>query len=201
MSERYIDRMKWKRKTIVTRDSGEAKPVEIVHDAAMANPEFGEGRLIPLLILNVAERPDIVDLIEIHQTMPPGDVKVTWAKRARSMKTLLLLLQFERPAETTIYLEFSVEKYGPVIDLILGSQAVYIQGGKVGDKLGTTMDEPRILVEVPDTGFSAEWDEAWVSSLIRQYKQRGLSKRNAKSAALQHINSFREARRINVSPA
>lgn len=193
--------MKWKRKTIVTKNSGEAKPVAIVHDAAVANPEFGEGRLIPLLILDTALRPDIIDLIAIHQNMPPGDVKVTWGKRSMSMKIILLLLQFERPAETTICIEFSVEKYGPVIDLTLGSQAVYIQGGKVGDRLGSTMDEPRILVEIPDTGFSSEWNEAWISSLVKQYKRKGLSRKKAKNAALRHINSFREARRINVSPA
>ncbi|MES9950567.1 MAG: hypothetical protein ABW118_16540 [Candidatus Thiodiazotropha sp.] len=193
--------MKWKRKTIVTNNSGEAKPVAIVHDAAMANPEFGEGRLISLLILDTASRPDIIDLIAIHQNMPPGDVKVTWGKRFMSMKNILLLLQFERPAETTICIEFSVEKHGPVIDLILGSQAVYIQGGKVGDRLGSTMDEPRILVEIPDTGFSSVWNEAWISSLVKQYKRKGLSRKKAKNAALRHINSFREARRINVSPA
>jgi len=193
--------MKWKKKTISIKNPGEAKPVAVVHDAAMANPEFGEGRLIPLLILDVSERPDIIDLFVIHKTTPPGDVTVTWGASSRSKKNILLLLQFVRPVEATIYIELSVEKYGSVIDLILGSQAIYIQGGKAGDRLSSTLDAPRVLVEVPNTEFSSEWDKIWTSSLIRQYKRKGLSKKNSKTAAMRHINSFREARKINVSPA
>jgi hypothetical protein len=193
--------VKWKRKKIPTRNAEEAEPVTIIHDAAMANPEFGEGRLIPLVILDVSNRPDVTDLISLHSSMPPGDVKVTWGRRTLSKKKIFLLFQFARPTEITICLEFNVEKYGALVDLVIGSQALYIQGGKSGDKLATTLDEPRIIIEVPDTGFSGEWGSIWAASLVKSFRNRGLTRKEAKKAVFQHIESLREARKVSASPA
>ena len=47
--------------------------VPIVADAAIASGAVGDGRLIPLVILDTTNRPDLVDLFTAHDKMLPGD--------------------------------------------------------------------------------------------------------------------------------
>ena len=56
----------------------EAQPARIINDAAVATVGVGDGRLIPLVIIDSAERPDIEELVRVHKYLPPGDVKVQW---------------------------------------------------------------------------------------------------------------------------
>ena len=49
-------------------------PVPILADAAIATEKIGNGKLIPVLILDTSERPDVAELIRIHAHLPQGDV-------------------------------------------------------------------------------------------------------------------------------
>ena len=72
--------MKWKprKARIPARTEREARPVRIVWDAAIATTIIGDGRLIPLLIIDASERPDVSELVRIHKHLPPGDVICQW---------------------------------------------------------------------------------------------------------------------------
>jgi hypothetical protein len=56
----------------------EAKVVQIAGDAAIATVGTGHGRLIPLLILDTIERPDLAEVIRVQAHSPAGDVVVQW---------------------------------------------------------------------------------------------------------------------------
>ena len=54
---------------IPLRHEAEAQPVPIVADGMIATAVMGEGRNIPLLILNTSCRPDIETMVQAHRTL------------------------------------------------------------------------------------------------------------------------------------
>jgi hypothetical protein len=163
----------------------------IVADAAMAGP-FADGRMIPVLILDAAGRPEVEELIRVHQHLPPGDVVSAWGGSG-SDDEVVLLLEFERPIRANVNIRFSISRQGGLVDLIVRSGATYLQTGKPGDRLLNTMDSPRILVEVNALGFEPIWERLLMKQMTRVFRQgTKLSKRQAAEAARQCIDEFRE---------
>lgn len=59
----------------------ERQPVRIVADGAISTRRLSGGRLIPVVILDTSERPDIEELIRVHATIDrPGDAKTQWCQ-------------------------------------------------------------------------------------------------------------------------
>jgi hypothetical protein len=73
------------------------RAMTIVGEGAIGNPDIEHGRLIPVLVVDCADRPDIYELIMLHQGQSPGDVISTWAKNFLNTNFLYLLLEYERP--------------------------------------------------------------------------------------------------------
>ena len=70
------------RKIEVWLSPHEMQPVRIVSDAAVSMRGAFGGRLVPLVILDTSDRPDIDELIRVHHaSLKPGDVKIQWAER------------------------------------------------------------------------------------------------------------------------
>jgi hypothetical protein len=89
--------MKSHRAKIALYKPEEASPVPIAGDAAIAQHGMGEGRMIPLLILDTTKRDDIDELIRIHEHLPPGDVNSQWGRiEHRRDRAISLILQFLR---------------------------------------------------------------------------------------------------------
>jgi hypothetical protein len=61
--------MKPKTKTVEFKHPYEKVPVRIVSDAAIATGGVGEGRLVPVLIVDGEQRPDITEMIRIHKEL------------------------------------------------------------------------------------------------------------------------------------
>jgi len=181
--------MRWGSKTF--RSTREAAPVRIVGDAAIATGASNEGRLVPLLILDALQRPDIGELIRVHQALGPGDVEVSWGQRQGRKGTVTLFLDFHRPVAVSAVLEFDVDRQGGLVDLIVRSRSVYLQAGRDGDRFVTTPDAPRILVEVPDTQFGPVWEKLALRELTRTFRSRGLSRSRARDAARQFLKEWR----------
>lgn len=173
------------------------EPVPIVADGAIATVVLGEGRLIPLLILDTSKRPDIEDMVKAHGYLPSGDVKSLWGRIPKSESPVSLILQFQRPSEVLIILEFNVTNQGLLIEQILKAKALYLQPGRPGDRPSITMDKPKITVEVPDLGFQEEWKKIWHKTVVKMFKKKGLRRREANLAAdtvinkMQAIHDFR----------
>jgi hypothetical protein len=69
----------WKRSAKLEFPYKIPKPaIPIVSDAAIATDAVGDGRFIPLVILDTRARPDVAELIEIQAKVPPGDVISAW---------------------------------------------------------------------------------------------------------------------------
>jgi hypothetical protein len=168
------------------------RPIPIVADAAIATGIVGDGRLIPLIILDTSERHDVEELIRIHRYVRPGDVVSQWATIEDGSGRIGLLLKFEKPMATKVLIAFDMPKYGGLIDQIIRTKGFYIQAGKEGDRLVHDTERPKLKLEIPDTGFSRTWDDLFYKSVVKRMREAGLSRRGAKDAAHLYIVEWRK---------
>lgn len=179
----------------------DGEPVPIVADGAVATTAVGEGRLILVLILDTSKRPDIEDLVKAQARLPAGDGKSQWGRPYRSKSEIALVLRFERPINALVILEFNVADQGILIEQILKAKSLYLQPGRKGDRLTSTLENPRMLVEVPELGFSEEWKKIWPKEVAKKFRKLGLKRRDARAAAekvisdIQEFSGFRMRRR------
>lgn len=95
---------KWQN-TVLKVPSHCKEPVPIVCDAAMATEGVGDGRFVPVLIVDASKRSDIEELVKFHDHIPSGDVKCSWGsnsvlrmeRKPRDLTRVALFLEFERP--------------------------------------------------------------------------------------------------------
>lgn len=189
-------KLKSKQVEIPLKHPWEAQPARIINDAAVATVGVGDGRLIPLVIIDSVERPDIEELVRVHECLPPGDVRVQWGELKSGPGGIALLLTFTRPVEALLVLNFDIVRQGGVVDQILSSRALYLQAGREGDRLSNTLDAKRILIEVPETGFSKTWDGILFKYLVKDFRRKGLPKQQAKDAAKGAIEEWRKFDRL-----
>lgn len=188
------------RSRIQVRNVSEAKPIPIVGDAAIATQQMGDGRLIVLLIVDTSERADLQELIRLHALLPPGDVGCQWGS-LKSDAQVALILNFIRPAEMTAILEFDVVEQGCLVEQILHSNGLYLQAGKPGDKIRTTLDAPRIFIEVPDTRFRPIWDRIFRKHLTKYARLDGVSRQEARNRVAAWIKEWRKFGNFRVGMA
>lgn len=190
---------KWKEALIPARGGHETRPVPIVSDAAVATEPVADGRLIPLLIVDTAERPDIEQLVKAHEHITPGDVDTQWGRALGKgeLESVFLFCDFKRPVRCFLMLEFELPRLAAVVDLIVGARAVYLQPGQTGDRLVTAFDNPRIIAEVFVDDFAPEWDRIYSKVVEREFRKRGgLRRSQARRAAKDHITQMRHLRGV-----
>lgn len=168
-------------------------PVPIIADGSIASASLGDGKCIPVLIIDTSKRSDINDLVKAINTQLPGDVRSGWINYKKQAGLISLFLNFERPSEIIVILEFNIIRQGILIESILSSKALYLQPGKNGDKVSSTFCNDRILVEVPDMGFYSQWNEIFQKQLEIYFRKNGADRKTSEVAA---INAIVEARKI-----
>jgi len=166
--------------------------VPIVHDGAIATQKVGEGRMIPVLIVDCSEKVELRDLIYAHEDSGVGDVTITWATERWKNDKILLQLEFSRPSSLKIILEFNITKQGGVIDSIFHANALYLQAGEPDSKIIDGLNGGNILVEVPDTGFFSKWDSLYTKAIVKKFKKSGFSKSEAKKSTEEFKSRLRE---------
>ena len=177
----------------------EAKAVPIAGDAAIATVGTGHGRLIPLVILDTTERPDLAEVIRVQTHLLEGDVVVQWGQLPKRLSHIALFLRFTRPAARVAIIEFDIAKQGILVEHTLMSQALYIQAGKAGDRLIYDLNLPKMLIEVPETGFRPHWDKLYRDAVIaRIVAETGLARKAAKAAAGSYIERILEVARFRM---
>ena len=180
---------------IPLRHPGQAKPVPIVSDGLVATGAVGEGRMLPVVVLDTSERPDIEGVMLAHHHLGSGDVRWYWpVVRSRwRQRSTRLGLTFLRPSQCVVILEFDLEEQGPLVDQILHARGLWIQTGRNGDRPSTLLDKRRLLVEV---GLSQEfrrvWDSMFEKAMIRRFRRKGLRRAKAKRAGRELISRWRE---------
>jgi hypothetical protein len=168
------------------------KLVNIINDGLVSTVERGEGRFIPSLILDTTPYPEIDDLLRVHLHCPPGDAESVWAEMPFSGSNIALNLKFIRPLECEFAISFIPEKHALLIDAILHAQSLYFLSGKASDRLSTTMENPKILVEVPRSEFTTRWEQRLPKIYAKRFRADGLSRPEARRAAVEMIESMRE---------
>lgn len=183
---------KWHWEEITFNHPTERVPLSVVSDGAIANVRVANGKLIPVLLIDTSSRPDIEDLIKAHKYISPGDVKSNWGKFSRESNTINLVLLFERPSKCIAILEFNILKHGGIVGQIVLSEALYLQSGKEGERVSSTLDREKILVEVPSKKFQPEWNNILFKALETDEKKKGMSKRQAKDYSSSVIKEWRK---------
>lgn len=187
---------KWHREAVPVQHPAEAEPVPIVADAGIATVTVGDGRMIPLLILDTSNRPDIDDMVMAHKHMQgQGDAGAQWGRPNTFFDTgvVSLILTFVKPSRCLILLSFEIGKYGGLVDQIIHSQGLYIQPGKPGERLSTAFDHPRVLVEVPSREFQPEWDRMLRKATRKRFqREHEMSRAEAKLATEKFITEWRD---------
>jgi hypothetical protein len=179
----------------------EKDALRIVADGAIATVGVGEGRLIPLVILDTSSRLDFEEYIRVHQYVGAGDVKCQWGQLIGHDNTVALVLSFLRPAELVVIVEFDLQKHhGVLVEQVLGSKALYIQAGREGDRLKDDVNVPKVILEVPDTGFGRKfWDKIYSRYTAAKMREGGLSRADAKRAAKETIAELRKLGTVRMS--
>lgn len=108
----------------------EARVVPIVGDAAIATAGVGHGRLIPPVIVDTTNRPDLAEVIEAQAHLPAGDVIVQWGSLPKRRDHIALVLKFLRPTERAAVIQFDIAHQGILVEHILQLNGLYIQAGK-----------------------------------------------------------------------
>jgi hypothetical protein len=185
-------------RSIPMNSAEEAQVVSIVGDAAVATVGVGHGRLIPLIIIDTTKRPDLVEVIAAQEHFDDGDVVVQWGSLHKRPEHVALILRFQRPTQRTAVVEFEIVRQGVLVECILQSKALYMQAGTAGDRLMHDLNRPKILIEAPDTGFRANWDELYFDAIVKRMRKDGLDRRRSKEAARSYIHQIREFGQIRM---
>lgn len=185
--------------TLPVGSTEESKAVTIAGDGAIATVGTGHGRLIPLVILDTTERPDLAEVIRVQTHLLEGDVVVQWIQLPKRLSHVALFLRFTRPVARVAIIEFDIANQGILVEHTLMSQALYIQAGKAGDRLVHNLTLPKMLIEVPDTGFRPRWNKLHLNAVITQIvAERGLARKAAEAAASSYIQEIREMASIRM---
>lgn len=176
----------------------EQNPVRIVADAAIATRRIRNGRLVPLLILDTTDRPDLEEFIRVHQYFPPGDVELSWGIMNNSRDSVVLYMSFKKPAVMDVIVEFDIVKQGILVNQMLAVSALCLQAGHEGDRFSKNPNASKVIVEIPNTGYQEIWNKQWHKRVVREMQHNGLGRQQAKRAATLFIDELRDLGGVRV---
>lgn len=177
----------------------EKDALRIVADGAIAHAGVGEGRPIPLVILDTSGRPDVEEYIRVHQYVRAGDVTCQWGQIIGHDHTVALILSFVRPSELVAIVEFDLQRnHGVLVEQVLSAKALYIQAGREGDRLKYNVNLPKVIVEVPELDFRRYWDKIYQRHLTAKMRELGLSRTDSRRAAKQAIEEMGKVTAVHM---
>lgn len=175
--------------------------VPIASDGALAGP-VADGRLIPVLILDTEKRPDVAELLRVHEYVSSGDAQSIWASDRNDDDFVMLLLNFLRPMEVSLVVKFSIEKEAILVEMMLQAGAVYLQAGSPGDRLSATMDNPRVLVQLPETDFAPVWQSLLLKRMTEVMAAKlATSQKRARPVAVMVIEEMGKLAVLRLRPS
>ncbi len=122
-----------------------------------------------------------------------GDVESNWSLKGRTSKSPLLILRFTKPSECLVLIEFDTPSQGILVDQILWAQGLYLQPGRPGERLITTMDNPRILGELPtNDAFREVFRPIHEKAIYRRFRSGGMTRAAAKRATGSFLKEWRD---------
>ncbi|MDP2820226.1 MAG: hypothetical protein Q8O29_18510 [Polaromonas sp.] len=175
--------------------------VPIVSDGGIGHPDIADGRIIPVLVIDCVNHPQLYDLILIHEHTPPGDVIIKWGRNLFHKKHAYLTLEFQQPVKNSITICFALSNQTILVDGIIRSRGVYLQPLQSGCKVSDGLQKPKILIEVPPSATFPSWDKLHRAALLKRYAGTGLSNAQLKELVeqrMQHSAELWMARRSKM---
>jgi hypothetical protein len=167
----------------------ETRPARIVSE-----PErfyMRGGKLIPLVVIDTNERPDLDSLFASYTPETVGDVAIQWGRREGAPQgTVTLHIQFVAPIKQFLMLDFEIVRQGLLVDGILRRRELYLQGVRSRDG-DTQAQSPKVRVVIPDTQFDGIWEELLIHELVQRSKALGASDHHARFLAQESIRRWR----------
>lgn len=165
----------------------------VVGNGGLSDPFRGEGRIYPVLILDVGEHTEVKELFKLHKETPPGDTKLVWGRPNSFFKpkSVFLSLEFLKPMKVSFGIEFDIKSQYSLVDGILQQRGVILVSGKNEDKISGLINQS-IIVEVPHLDFDNPWNKMLQDTLNDKYRKMGASRKDAKLFIQEHIKSMRE---------
>jgi hypothetical protein len=168
----------------------ETRPAKIVSEAARVY--MRDGKLIQLVVIDTNERPDIDSLFASYTPETVGDVAIQWGRRDGAPKgTVTLNIQFIAPVKQFLMLDFEIVRQGLVVDGILRTRELYLQGVRSDGESDAQVQSPKVRVVVPDTEFDGIWEELLIDELAQQSKALGATDQHARFLAQESIRRWR----------
>ncbi len=164
----------------------------ISEEGLISSDNVGEGRLIPVLVIDVLGDKDIEDLIKLHESITSGDVAMTWSQDFFNRDYFILKMEFIKPMELVFGIKFRIETEFPLIDGIIESKGYYLQTGTKGDKILKKIGDSKILIEVPDMGVKKIWNKILARTIEKKYRKKGFSKKESINITKQQIIEMRK---------
>jgi|GEM_PF-2576761 hypothetical protein len=155
--------------------------LEVIHSASITAQSTANNKNVALLILDVSQYHHIYQIIEAHEHMKSATIQTTWGKTLDS-EDIVLRMHWLEPTEAQFDILLNIERHMTTIDLIIKSQLVYLQPGKYGDIVMTTLENPRVIVEVPSRTFAAQWEKIKKEKLQKKFKSKGLNRSEVRKA-------------------
>jgi hypothetical protein len=167
----------------------ETRPARIVSEPERVY--MRDGKLIPLVVIDTNERSDIDSLFASYTPETVGDVAIQWGRRDGAPQgTVTLNIQFIAPVKQFLMLDFEIVRQGLVVDGILRTRELYLQGVRSGDA-DTQVQSPKVRVVVPDTTFDGIWEELLIHELAQRSKALGATEHHARFLAQESIRRWR----------
>jgi hypothetical protein len=159
--------------------------VYAVAEGIVSNRDTANGKFIPVVIVDTENNDEIRESILLQGSVENGKVITSWG-RNKDESIIYLIISFQKPVEKEFVIAFDIDKYVGTIDFIVKTRLLYLQPGKNGEKMSTTIEKPKILMEVPSDDFENEW-----KNIFRKCFERKLLKSNLnKKQRLNYFNEF-----------
>lgn len=168
------------------------EPVSIVGDGVIILSDLANGRPIPVIIVDARDRADIIDYLELHKNMPPGDVEYQWGTGLISRKSICLSIKSLRPVPIEFTIDFDVGKHHALIDGIVRNRGFLLQAGMPGDNVSSLMEKGKVMIEIGSTGIEFFWEKTLCKTIKKRFKSVGLGRKQTEKATNSYIESMRE---------
>ena len=170
----------------------ETRPAKIVSEPGRVYMRPDDRKLVPLVAIDTMERSDIDALFSAYTPETVGDVAIQWGRRDDAPKgTVTLFLQFSKPVQLFLILDFEIVRQGILVDQILRTGEVYLQAMRQDEDAGPPRPSSRVRVVVPNTNFGPVWEELLVQELSAHSRALGASESQARLIAQESIRRWR----------
>lgn len=136
----------------------EKKIVYAIAEGAVSKMDVTNGKFIPVIIIDTENNKDINDAIIFQGNSITGKLTTMWI-RGKNLNFIGLLVSFTNPIEKEFIILFDLKKFSAVIDLIVETELLYLQPGKKDETVKNTIENFKLLIEVPSDYFKNDWKE------------------------------------------